>query len=172
MANQVLVEIARRSEPSVPERSYYGMSQINWTTEINVELSTRCPVVSSILETLLQTDYYPEKKFPALCLIYGIIMLLRCHELSRTIDINITCASQYKALSYTITGGAACHGKVKPKTWRIFTFADDNWCHHHGYWYHQLPLTRLISEPATIFTPPWFFQNNFRCFFVFLPVCQ
>ena len=72
-------------------------------------------------------------------------------------------------LSYTITGGAARHEKVKPKTWRIFTFADDNWYHHHGYWYHQLPLTRLISEPATIFTPPWFFQNNFRCFLFFCP---
>ena len=56
---------------------------------------------------------------------------------------------------------------MKPKTWRIFTFADDNWYHHHGCWYHQLPLTRLISEPATIFTPPWFFQNNFRCFLFF-----
>ena len=64
------------------------MSQINWMTEVNVELSTRCPIVSSILETLLQTDYYPEKKFPALCLIYGIIMFLRCHELSRTQRIN------------------------------------------------------------------------------------
>ena len=32
-----------------------------------------------------------------------------------------------KALSYTITGGAARHEKVSPKTWRIFTFADANW---------------------------------------------
>ena len=89
MANQELVEIARQSEPSVlRERSYYGMSQINWMTEVNVELSTRCPMVSSILETLLQTDYYPEKKFPALCLIYGIMMFPRCHELSRTQIIN------------------------------------------------------------------------------------
>ena len=78
-----------------------------------------------------------------------------------------TSSSPYNPLSYTITGGAARHEKVKPKTWRIFTFADDNWYHHHGYWYHQLPLTRLISEPATIFTPPWFFQNNFRCFLFF-----
>ena len=22
--------------------------------------------------------------------------------------------------------------EVKPKTWRIFTFADDNWYHHHA----------------------------------------
>ena len=42
-----------------------------------------------------------------------------------------------QSLSYTITGGAARHEKVKPKTWRIFTFADDNWYHHHGYWYHR-----------------------------------
>ena len=59
--------------------------------------------------------------------------------------------------------------KSEAENMRIFTFADDNWYHHHGYWYHQLPLTKLISEPATIFTPPWIFQNNFRYFFVFCP---
>ena len=89
MANQELVEIARRSEPSVlHDRSYNGMAQINWMTEVNAELSTRSPIVSYILETLLQTDCYPEKKLPALCLIYGIIMFLRCHELSRAQRIN------------------------------------------------------------------------------------
>ena len=60
------------------------------------------------------------------------------------------CRNAHGTLSYTITGGAARHEKVKPKTW-IFTLADDNWYHHHGYWYYQLPLTRLISELATIF---------------------
>ena len=89
MANQELVEIGRRSEPSVlRERSYNGMSQINWMAEVNAELSTRCPIVSYVLETFLQTDCYPEKKLPALCLIYGIIMFLRCHELSRAQRIN------------------------------------------------------------------------------------
>ena len=57
---------------------------------------------------------------------------------------------------------------MKPKTWRIFTFADDNWYHHHGYWYHQLPLTKLISEPATIFTPPWIFCPFFSKHLLFL----
>ena len=89
MADQELVEIARRSEPSVlRKRSYNGMSQENWMKEVNVESSTRCPIVSCIFETLLQTDCYPEKKLPALCLIYGIIMFLRCHELSRVQRIN------------------------------------------------------------------------------------
>ena len=31
------------------------------------------------------------------------------------------------ALSYTITGGAARHEKVKPKTWRISASADATW---------------------------------------------
>ena len=70
-------------------------------------------------------------------------------------------------LSYTITGGAARQEKVKSKTWRIFTLADDNWFHNHGYWYHRLPLTRLISEPATVFTPPGIFSEKFKMFLFF-----
>ena len=52
--NEELIEIARRSEPSVlRKRSYEGMSNENWMTEVMNELSTRCPVVSDILSKLL-----------------------------------------------------------------------------------------------------------------------
>ena len=88
-ANKELVEVARRTEPSVlRERSYEGMAADNWMSEVKNELSTRCPVVNEILSVLLDTGYKSERKEPALCLIYGIIMYLRCHELSRIQRIN------------------------------------------------------------------------------------
>jgi hypothetical protein len=88
-ANKELIEIARRSESSVlRQRSYCGMSAEGWMAEVLDELSTRCPVVFSILGGLLESSYHPEKKNPAMCLIYGIIMFLRCHELSRIQRIN------------------------------------------------------------------------------------
>ena len=97
-ANQELVEIARRSEPSVlRKRSHDGMSEENWMTELTRELSTRCPVVTDILSRLLEINYSPEKKIPALCLIYGIIMSLRCHELSRIQRINTILLTQGQA---------------------------------------------------------------------------
>ena len=53
-ANEELIEIARRSEPSVlRKRTYEGMSNENWMIEVMNELSTRCPVVSDILSKLL-----------------------------------------------------------------------------------------------------------------------
>ena len=88
-ANKELVEVARRTEPSVlRERSYEGMATDNWMSDVKNELSTRCPVVNNILSVLLDTGYKSEEKEPALCLIYGIIMYLRCHELSRIQRIN------------------------------------------------------------------------------------
>jgi hypothetical protein len=47
------------------------------------ELATRCPMVNKILRSLVESSIYPEKKNPVICLIYGIVMFLRCHELSR-----------------------------------------------------------------------------------------
>ena len=88
-ADKELVEIARRSEPSVlRERSYEGMAANNWMSEVKNELSTRCPTVNNILSVLLDISHNSEKKEPALCLIYDIIMHLRCHELSRIQRIN------------------------------------------------------------------------------------
>ena len=88
-ANKELVEVARKSEPSVlRQRDCDGMSAEAWMSEVLGELATRCPVVNNILSSLLESTIYPEKKSPAICLIYGIIMFLRCHELSRIQRIN------------------------------------------------------------------------------------
>ena len=97
-ASAELVEIARRSEPSVlRKRSYNGLSDEYWMKEVTNELSTRCPMVASILSKLLDSTYYQEKKIPATCLIYGIIMFMRCHELSRIQRINTVLLTQGQA---------------------------------------------------------------------------
>ena len=97
-ANKELVEVARRSTPSVlRKRKYEGMSAEGWMTEILEELSTRCPTVNNILSTLLESSYHQEKKNPAICLIYGIIGFLRCHELSRVQRINSVLLTQGQA---------------------------------------------------------------------------
>ena len=89
-ANKELIDVARiRTEPSVlRQRGYDGMSSDSWMSEVLEELATRCPVTNGILSTLLESSIYPEKKLPAVCLIYGIMMFLRCHELSRIQRIN------------------------------------------------------------------------------------
>jgi hypothetical protein len=88
-ANKELIEVARRSESSVlRKRSYDGMSAEGWMSEVLEELATRCPVVNNILRSLVESSIYPEKKNPVICLIYGIVMFLRCHELSRIQRIN------------------------------------------------------------------------------------
>ena len=89
LANKELIDVARRTEPSVlRQRGYDGMSSDSWMLEVLEELATRCPVTNGILSTLLESSIYPEKKLPAVCLIYGIMMFLRCHELSRIQRIN------------------------------------------------------------------------------------
>jgi hypothetical protein len=98
MADQELVEVARRSEPSIlRNRSYKGMSLENWIADVNSELASRCPMVAYIFSTLLQSDVYPQKKLPAASLIYGIIMFLRCHELSMIQRINTILLTQGNA---------------------------------------------------------------------------
>ena len=83
-ANKELVEVARRGEPSVlRERLFKCLVAKIWMSEVKEELAIRCPVVNSILSVLLDTRHCQDKKEPALCLIYSIIMHLRCHELSR-----------------------------------------------------------------------------------------
>ena len=73
-ANKELGEVARRSEPFVlRERLFEGLVATNWMSEVRKGLAVRCPVVNNI---------------HALCLIYSIIMHLRCHELSRVQRIN------------------------------------------------------------------------------------
>ncbi|XP_028403253.1 uncharacterized protein LOC114525978 [Dendronephthya gigantea] len=89
VANKELIHVARRSQPSVlRQRGFDGMSADTWMSEVLGELSTRCPTVNNILCTLLESSLYPAKKNPAICLIYGIINFLRCHESSRIQRIN------------------------------------------------------------------------------------
>ena len=88
-ADNELLDIARTSEPSVlRERLYEGLSEETWMAEVLKELSTRCPVVSEILNKLLDANYLPEKKIPAMRLIYSIIAFLTCPQLSRVQRIN------------------------------------------------------------------------------------
>ena len=88
-ANKELIEVARRSEPSVlRQRDYDGISADSWMSDVLEELASRCPVTNNILCALLENRIYPEKRNPAICLIYGIMMFLRCHELSRIQRVN------------------------------------------------------------------------------------
>ena len=97
-ANKELIEVARRGEPSIlRQRSYDGLSSEGWMSEVLNEMLTRCPLVHQILSGLLETTIYPQKKKPAICLIYGIIMFLRCHELSRIQRINSVLLIQSQA---------------------------------------------------------------------------
>ena len=88
-AHRELIEVARRSDASVlRQRNFDGLLAENWMSRVLEELATRCPIVYKILTTLFESTIYPEKKSPAICLIYGIMMFLRCHELSRIQRIN------------------------------------------------------------------------------------
>ena len=98
-ANTELMNVARRDMPSVLQnRSYGGLCQENWMAEVNSELSSRCPTVAKILSTLLDCDLIsPGKKLPPMCLIYGIVMFLRCRDLSRIQRINNVLLTEGKA---------------------------------------------------------------------------
>ena len=89
VANKELIEVCRRSAPSVLRlRSYEGLSSEHWLSEVLNEMALRCPMVFKILSCLFECDIYPQKKNPAMCLIYGIMLFMRCHELSRIQRIN------------------------------------------------------------------------------------
>ncbi len=67
--------------------------------DVTSEISTRCPTVAQILSTLLGCDLaVPEKSLPPTCLIYGIIMFMRCKELSRIQRINTVLLTEGKAI--------------------------------------------------------------------------
>ena len=53
--------------------------------------------LKSWLAALLDTNIQPETKHSAICLIYGIVMFLRCHEISRIQRINFTLLIQGQA---------------------------------------------------------------------------
>ena len=87
-----------RSDPSVlRQRAYKGLSSDNWMANILDKLARRCPVVFKILSGLLESSISREKENPTICLIYGIIMFLRCHELSRIQKINSVLLTQGQA---------------------------------------------------------------------------
>ena len=88
-ANKELIEVARRSESSVlRNRTFDGLANENWMAEVLAELETRCPIVNNILCALLERTVHLDKKTPAISLIYGIILFMRCHELSRIQRVN------------------------------------------------------------------------------------
>ena len=75
-ANRELINIARKTDPSVLRNgTYAGLSQPNWMTEVVNELSTRCPTVAKILSSLLDCPVLDAgNKLPQISLIYGIIL--------------------------------------------------------------------------------------------------
>ena len=97
-ADRELIEIARKDKPSVfRNRSYGGMCEDNWMDEVRKELLT-LPAVASILSTLLDCSMEkPEKCLLPLCLLYGVIMFIRCHHLSRIQRINTVLITEGKA---------------------------------------------------------------------------
>ena len=70
------------------KRTYDGLSESTWMDEVLNEITTRSTTVSDTLSMLLDYPLNSQKKLPSMCLIYGIIMFLRCHELSRIQRIN------------------------------------------------------------------------------------
>ena len=84
VANKELIKVCRRTAPSVLRlRSYEGLSSEHCVSEVLNEMASRCPMVFKILSCLFECDIYPQKKNPAMCLIYGIMLFMRCHELSK-----------------------------------------------------------------------------------------
>ena len=63
--NKELIEVARRSDPSVlRQRDYGGLSSECWMSDILKEIESRCPMVHKILCSLLESDICPDKKKP------------------------------------------------------------------------------------------------------------
>ena len=79
--------VARRSTNSLlMQKNYTGLCSLN-LDDIVQEMRHFCPTVYDILSTMLDMDN-KEKKNPTLCLVYGLIMFRRFHELSLFQRIN------------------------------------------------------------------------------------
>ncbi len=101
------------------------MSAEGWISEVLEGLATRCPVVSNILSTLVENSIQPGKKNPAICLIYGIVMFLRCDELSRIQQVNSVLCCRKQSLN-TANGRPRSTGKaVTVKTIEINLFQEN-----------------------------------------------
>ena len=81
--------MARRDAKSLlRERGYNGMSTYSFEKILN-EMKTLCPTVFSVLSQMIQFDNSTEKKkAAAMALVYGIIMFLRCKEMSLVQRVN------------------------------------------------------------------------------------
>lgn len=81
--------MARRDAKSVlRDRGYDGISTYSFDKILN-EMKTLCLTVFSILSQMIQFDNSQEKKkAAAMSLIYGIIMFLRCKEMSLVQRVN------------------------------------------------------------------------------------
>ena len=73
-------------------------------------------------------------------------------------------ASMFTSLSFTnISGGAARHEKVSPKTWRILAFADAIWFLSLQVFTTDQPRSRAFKKTFA----PLFFAKNFYGLVVF-----
>ena len=91
-SNKELIDVARRSQPSVfRQRGFVCMSSDTWMLEVIEELSTRCPTVNSILRALLESEILPDKKNPAICLIYGIQRINSVMLTEGQASVNVSC---------------------------------------------------------------------------------
>jgi hypothetical protein len=86
--NDELRNVALRNTASVlRRRDFDGLSSFSLESMVD-ELKTLCPVVFRVLSEILELSYNREKKIAPLCLIYGVVMFKRCHELSFLQRIN------------------------------------------------------------------------------------
>ena len=89
--------LCRRSEPSVlRERQFSGMSDAKWMDDVLEEMKSRCPTLWRMLSRILDYRFHPSNTAP-ICMIYGIIMFAKCHELSRIQRINSVLLMQGQA---------------------------------------------------------------------------
>ena len=77
-----LKNIARRDMNSVLRRKDFDAMSTFSLDKILREIQTMCPITFASLSQMLELDCGEEKKVAPLCLIYGVLMFRRCHELS------------------------------------------------------------------------------------------
>ena len=116
-ADKELTNVARKDEPSVlRDGSYHGLCNESWMTEVADELSTRCPIVAEILSRLLDCSLvHPERKLAPMCIIYNVIMFVRCKHLSRVQRINTILLTEGKATTKVKIYSMAVCLLVQPK---------------------------------------------------------
>jgi hypothetical protein len=78
---------ARDTESVLRQRGFEGLSSFS-LENIMDEIKTLCPVSFRVLSEMLELSYNKEKKIAPLCLVYGVIMFKRYHEMSLLQRIN------------------------------------------------------------------------------------